>query len=132
MSTSFLDLCSSKISGRNTFKNIAILLSRGNMIKLERKVLNEWNTCPWWNVSCPSLRAHLSQQMTLRDLGNIHTPGNSCRAYFHSRHGPKITSIFLPVAATSRFVLLTKDGTVQPENIISVASKWQIRIFLRW
>ena len=61
--------------------------------------------------------------MALRDLGNIHTTGNSYRTHFHAWHDTKTTPVFLYADGKASWSLvpssvsLLSSGTVQPKNI---------------
>ena len=62
----------------------------------------------------PSLRSHLSLQVTPRDLRNIHT---TVGTYFHIWHSTKTTPVFL-----------TADGEASWSLLPSLASLlWQVR-----
>ena len=76
-----------------------------------------------------SLRTHLSYQMTLRDLGNIHTNVIAVRIHFHVCHSTKTIPVFLPADGETSWSLLPSSvslqsgGKLQPENMYSCILK---------
>ena len=81
----------------------------------------------------PSLRTHLSEQMTPRHLGNIHFVGNSCRdtlacTSWHWNYPGIFTCWYRSLlVAACKFGLLTIRRQCNQKTAIPVSSMWQVR-----